>query len=150
MQNIPGIALEKAQEQLKTVRISSVKKDEQQQLFADLFDQHSSKVEKELALSPVETKDKMLDTAPVASNEKESTANATNIEAPPKEETPEEDAMHGREERMTKEEFEEVRDDLEDTACPKRKSPNWKNGSRAKKASPGVSSFPWSRTKCQT
>lgn len=114
MQNIPGIALEKAQEQLKTVRISSVKKDEQQQLFADLFDQHSSKVEKELALSPVETKDKMLDTAPVASNEKESTANATNIEAPPKEETPEEDAMHGREERMTKEEFEEVRDDLEE------------------------------------
>ncbi len=111
MQNIPGIALEKAEEQTKTVRFSAVKKDEQQALFADLFDQHSNKIEKELALSPVATNDKMLDDAPMVSNDEKKTVNATNIEAPVKEEVKE--TLDGREERMTQEEFEEVRDDLE-------------------------------------
>jgi len=110
MQNIPGIAIEKTTEQIPTVKISAVKRNDQQSLFADLFDQHADMVEDELAFAPVSTKEKMLETAPQI-GEQEQTVNAAGTKAPVRED--EETEMRDLDQRMTKEEFEEVKEDLE-------------------------------------
>jgi len=113
MQNIPGIALEKATEQAKTAQFSAVKKSDQQSLFADLFDQHSTRIESELALTPVSTQDEMLDVAPDVSTEAEAPVNAANTKAPVKEDT-EQPVERDRDQKMTQEDLDEVRDDLKE------------------------------------
>ena len=116
MQNIPGIAIEKTTEQqAKTVSFSTVKRGDSDMMFADLFDQHASKVESDLALTSVSTEEKMLDTAPVMADDQHKPVSIANEESPVTED--EEsifDDEHAREQRMTQEEFEEVRDDLEE------------------------------------
>lgn len=113
MQNIPGIELEKTSEQFKAVAFSSVKVSDQQALFADLFDQHSNRIENELALTPVSTTDKVLDAAPVIADEKQERVNAANTKAPVTEDRPMEEDRD-RDERMTQDDFDEVKDDLEE------------------------------------
>ena len=110
MQNVPGIALEKTNSQPKTVS-PTVKTDQQGALFADLFNQHANLVESELALSPVSTTEKMLETAPQVDTPKQ-TVNAAGTEVPVKDD--EETTVHDLDKRMSEEEFEEVRDDLEE------------------------------------
>ncbi len=116
MQNLPGIELETTTEQFKAVAFSRSKKsgDDQHELFADLFDQHSDRIESELALKPVSTEDKMVDNGPLSSDEQTKQVNAANTEAP--ERAAEEEADyngHGKDERMTQEDFDEVKEDLE-------------------------------------
>jgi len=121
MQNIPGIALEQATEQLKSLSFSKVQKTEQQLLFADLFDQHATRIENELALAPVSTKDKILsvtpdtttssktDTLSTSSNEKKNKVlTAANEEALKEERA----NAHDRNKRMTQEDLDAVKDDL--------------------------------------
>ncbi|MBG0791145.1 MAG: flagellar hook-length control protein FliK [Desulfovibrionaceae bacterium] len=120
MQNIPGIPLEK-EEQIAVLKISAVKKSDQQGLFADLFNQHADMVESELALAPVSTKDKMVEAAPVAAA---GTAAATSSPATAgksaassssgKTAAGEEKAVPARdsEARISEEEFEDVKEDL--------------------------------------
>ena len=110
MQNIPGIVLDKATEQVKAVHFSPVKRGEQHSLFADLFDQHSTMIENELALTPVSTKDKMLDVTPKVVEEKKQ-VNAANTKAPVKEDK---QPVRDRDERMTQDDLDEVRDDLKE------------------------------------
>ncbi|BCS89394.1 flagellar hook-length control protein FliK [Pseudodesulfovibrio sediminis] len=111
MQNIPGIALEKATEQIQTVKIASVKESDQQMLFSELFSEHAASVEKELALAPVATKDKMLESTPQKFNEQPS-VNAAGTETPVTEE--QEVEQHRENARMTQDEFDEVKDDLKE------------------------------------
>lgn len=112
MQNIPGIALKEATEQMQTVRFSAVKKDDQQaMLFADLFNEHANRVENELALAPVSNKEKMLEAAPETEPE-EAPVNAAGTKAPVKEDT--EPVVRDKEARMTQEELDEVKDDLKE------------------------------------
>ncbi|MBC17899.1 MAG: flagellar hook-length control-like protein [Desulfovibrio sp.] len=113
MQNIPGIALEKATEQMKTLTYSNVKTTTQHQLFADLFNQHSNRIEDELALKPVATKEQVLEAAPVVSEEKHQPTSVANEEAPVQQ-APEKPATEGRDrdKRMTQEDLNAVRDDL--------------------------------------
>nr|WP_321512973.1 flagellar hook-length control protein FliK [uncultured Pseudodesulfovibrio sp.] len=110
MQNIPGIAIKEATEQIPVMKISPANKGDQNALFADLFNEHATMVENELALTPVSSKDKMLESAPDTDEHKE-TVNAAGTKAPVQEE-PEPEVDH-RESLMTKEDFEEVKDDLE-------------------------------------
>jgi len=113
MQNIPGIALEKATEQMKTLTYSNVKTTTQHQLFADLFNQHSNRIEDELALKPVATKEQVLEAAPVVSEEKHQTTSVANEEAPVQK-APEKPVTEerDRDKRMTQEDLNAVRDDL--------------------------------------
>jgi len=111
MQNIPGIALETAEEQVAAVRIASPKKSDQQELFADLFNEHADMVENELALAPVSHEQKMLDAVPHAET-REETVNAAGTKAPVKDD--EETAIQDNETRVTQEEFEELKDDLKE------------------------------------
>jgi flagellar hook-length control protein FliK len=110
MQNIPGIAIEKKTEQIPTVKIATVKKGDTQSLFADLFDQHANRVEDELAFAPASSKEKMLETAPQI-DEQEQPVNAAGTKAPVKDD--EEARIRDLDKRMTEEEFEEVKEDLE-------------------------------------
>lgn len=121
MQNIPGITLESAQEQYKTLKFASVKDSDKQALFDELFQQHSTKIENELALSPVSTTDRMIEAAPEsltdAPTEQKTTQTSvaqpekTTTKAPVKEDTkPVEDE---RDQRMTQEDLDEVKEDLE-------------------------------------
>lgn len=122
MQNIPGIALEK-EEQLTVLKISAVKKSDQQSLFADLFNEHADMVENELALAPVSSQDKMLETASVAATTGTSTTAAasstdkaatdsvaTKTDTKKKKET---STIEDNDSRISEEEFEEVKEDLE-------------------------------------
>ena len=120
MQNIPGIALEK-EEQTTVLKISTVKKSDQQALFADLFNEHADMVESELALAPVSSKDKMVEAAPVANTTGTSTtaaaaptagksAASSNTKAAAKEEHS--TSVHDNDARISEEEFEEVKEDL--------------------------------------
>ena len=128
MQNIPGTTLESAQEQYKSKKFASANDGDKQALFDELFQQHSTKVEKELALSPVETTDKMLETAPetatptgadsgetsqpsVAQSD-HAKSEAAQTGKPVKEEA--KSAGDERDQKMTQEDFDEVRDDLEE------------------------------------
>lgn len=114
MQNIPGIELESTVDKYRAAMSNSaVKREDANPLFAELFDKHSDMVHKELALTPVSTKEEMLDTAPVKADEKpKETGPVTRTKPPVKEERPIED-KHGRDERMTQEDLDEVREDLE-------------------------------------
>ena len=111
MQNIPGIAIEKAHEQLPVVKIATVKKDAQSALFADLFNEHANKVEEDLAMTPVCSTEKMLESGP-NSDDTEEAVNAAGNEISVSEEKASAEADE-RENRMTQEDLEEVRDDLE-------------------------------------
>ena len=114
MQNIPGIALEKAEEQTQVMRITASKKNDQQALFADLFNEHADMVENELALAPVSHKEKMLDSAPQKETRetKEAAVNASGTKAPVKKD--EEKAIQDNEGRISQEEFEEIKGDLKE------------------------------------
>ena len=114
MQNIPGIALDKAEEQTKVMRITASKKSDQQALFADLFNEHADMVENELALAPVSHKEKMLDSAPQKETRetKEASVNASGTKAPVKKD--EEKAIQENEGRISREEFEEIKGDLKE------------------------------------
>lgn len=120
MQNIPGIALDQATEQFKSMSFSKVPKTEQQLLFADLFDQHATRIENELALSPVSTKDRMLDAAPDTTRTKPDALSTSSHEKKDKvltaanEQALKEERAYGhdRDKRMTQEDLDEVRDDL--------------------------------------
>ena len=128
MQNIPGTTLESAQEQYKSKKFATANNGDKQALFDELFQQHSTKVEKELALSPVETTDEMLEAAPeaapattaqasdasqpsVAQQDKGKTEGTT-AKKPVKEEAKPAEDENDR--KMTQEDFDEVRDDLEE------------------------------------
>lgn len=111
MQNVPGIELEKTTEQFKAVAFSSVKKGDQHSLFADLFDQHSNMIESELALTPVASKDKMLDVTPKVAQKEPQQINASNTKAPVKEDK-EKEHVRDRDERMTQDDLDEVKEDL--------------------------------------
>lgn len=115
MQNLPGIELESTKEQFKAVAFTTSRKNgDQFELFAELFDQHSTRIEKELTLTPVSTKDEMLDQAPVVSDEKPKKVNVSGAEAPKRtKERRESEADRHRDEKMTQEDLDEVRDDLE-------------------------------------
>ncbi|QJB56445.1 flagellar hook-length control protein FliK [Pseudodesulfovibrio sp. zrk46] len=113
MQNIPGIALETATEQYKAGKFSSAKSSEQQTLFNELFDQHSTRMENELALKPVSTEDQMLESAPEIATETEAPVNAANTKAPVKED-PQHAVERDRDQKMTQEDLDQVRDDLEE------------------------------------
>ncbi|CCH49823.1 flagellar hook-length control protein FliK [Pseudodesulfovibrio piezophilus] len=115
MQNLPGIALDQTTEQAKSLRYSSLKTSEQDILFAELFEQHSTKVENELALTPVSTNDQMLETAPeIATHEaKQEKVNASGTEAPAAEETVIE-VEKDQDQKMTQEDLDEVREDLKE------------------------------------
>ncbi len=121
MQNIPGIPLESAQEQYKTLKFASVTDSDKQALFEELFQQHSTKIENELALSPVSTTDRMIEAAPepLADAPTEQKTTQTSVAQPEKSTTkapvkedkkPVEDE---RNQRMTQEDLDEVKDDLE-------------------------------------
>ncbi|QGY39083.1 flagellar hook-length control protein FliK [Pseudodesulfovibrio cashew] len=127
MQNIPGIAAEKVNEQIKTVSYSSVKKEDQQQLFSELFDQHSSRIENELALTPVTSDEKMLDVVSETIAEPASTSSSTastssvathtednNSVHKSAEQSAKVKEQHGKDEKMTQEDLDEVRDDLKE------------------------------------
>lgn len=111
MQNIPGIALEEAKEQLTVMKISQVKKSDQQALFADLFNEHADMVQNELAFAPVTTTDKMLEAAPHTDKQK-TTVNAAGTEAPVEDNT--ETTIQDNETRITQDEFEEIKEDLKE------------------------------------
>jgi len=113
MQNIPGIELENANEQRKAVQFSAAKKGDQHALFADLFDKHSNMIENELALTPVSSKDKMVDVASMGADEKQPQVNAANTKAPVKEDK---EPIHDRDrdERMTQEDLDDVKEDLKE------------------------------------
>ena len=111
MQNIPGIALETAEEQIAAVKIAPAKKRDQQELFADLFNEHADMVENELALAPVSHNEKMLDAVPHAETQEEP-VNAAGTKVPVKDD--EETAIQDNEARVTQEEFEELKDDLKE------------------------------------
>lgn len=115
MQNLPGIELESTKEQFKAVAFSTSKKEgDQYELFADLFDQHSTRIEKELTLTPVSTKDEMLDQAPVVSTEEPEKVNVSGVEAPVrKEHKQESEPARHQDEKMTQEDLDEVKEDLE-------------------------------------
>lgn len=115
MQNVPGIALEKVSEQIKTVKFSSVNKRDQQSLFAELFNEHGDLVENQMALSPVSSQEKMLDTVPSTDAFKEEAVNAAGTKVPVREDIePEPEQEHDLDTRMTNEDFNEVKDDLKD------------------------------------
>ena len=128
MQNIPGTTLESAQEQYKTLKFASAKDSDKQALFDELFQQHSTKIENELALSPMETTDKMIETAPepvatTSTNSGETSqpsvaqsshakSEEAKSKAPVKEEArPAEDKSN---QKMTQEDFDKVKEDLEE------------------------------------
>ena len=129
MQNIPGTTLESAQEQYKNLKFASAKDSDKQALFDELFQQHSTKIENELALSPMETTDKMIETAPepVASTNNTNSGETSQpsvaqsghakseevkSKAPAKEEArPAEDKSN---QKMTQEDFDKVKEDLEE------------------------------------
>lgn len=116
MQNIPGIKLESTVDQFKeAVGNASVRKGDDHALFAELFDKHSNMVEKELALTPVSTREEMLDTAPVKAESKpqpKGPITKQETKAPVREDKPTKE-MPAKDERMTQEDLDEVRDDLE-------------------------------------
>ncbi|BDQ34651.1 flagellar hook-length control protein FliK [Pseudodesulfovibrio portus] len=109
MQNIPGIALEKAEEQIAAVKIAPAKKRDQQELFADLFNEHADMVENELALAPVSHNEKMLDAVPHAET-REEPVNAAGTKVPVKDNK--EKDIRDNEARVTEDDFEELKDDL--------------------------------------
>lgn len=128
MQNIPGTTLESAQEQYKSKKFASANDGDKQALFDELFQQQSDKVEKELALSPVGTTDKMIETAPEtapattassgdASQPSVAQSNKAKSEETQTREPVKEEAKPAEDEsdrKMTQEDFDEVRDDLEE------------------------------------
>lgn len=116
MQNIPGIALEKANDQLQAVKVAPAKKGDQHAMFADLFNEHAAMVENELSLSPVSSQEKMLDSAPQTETE-EQPVNAAGTKAPEVEEP--EPKHHDEDTRMTQEDLDEVKDDLEEYGMSK-------------------------------
>lgn len=113
MQNVPGIALEQNQDQTKAIHYSPIKKGEQAMLFADLFEKHSSRVDSELATAPLSSTEQMLDAAPVSTDAKEPQTSISGAQAPVSE-PKEEPSSHDKEERMTKEDLDEVKDDLKE------------------------------------
>ncbi len=120
MQNIPGIALEKATEQLKAVKHTTIKRAEQQTLFTDLFDKHSERIENELALTSVVTEEKMLDVAPETGGDQSVVSHTADTVTPVREErvekTVEAPAERDRDQdrKMTQEDLDQVRDDLKE------------------------------------
>jgi flagellar hook-length control protein FliK len=118
MQNIPGIALEDTTEKLKTLKFSVFGKTDQQAMFADVFAQHSAAVENELAMAPVTSKEKMLDTAPAPREDARPAAAAARrtrddrAEAEKAARKEREAIARERDERMTREDLDEMREDL--------------------------------------
>lgn len=117
MQNIPGILLDNAHEQKpQAVSFPTVKRGDNHALFADLFDQHASMIDSELSMTPVSTEEKMLENAPLVREEApKQPVSVANTKAPVKEDK--EPALpddHARDQRMTQEDLDEVRDDLEE------------------------------------
>ncbi|WP_272699187.1 flagellar hook-length control protein FliK [Desulfovibrio sp. Fe33] len=130
MQNIPGIA----QEAASTASVQLVKmatsgtstaqaaiadaKDEKRALFAELFNEHTERVENELSLAPVAHREKMLDSTPGTEEEEEEgntavTATGTKI-SETAQEVEETADKQGLESRMTREDLDAVRDDLKE------------------------------------
>jgi len=128
MQNIPGISSDSTTDQYKTLKLAlTTTSTDKQSLFEELFQMHSNKVENELALSPVATTDKMVASAPEASEsttqsstaqssvaqsnqnkETKSTASKTTV----KDDT--ESTGDKRDQRMTQEDFDKVKEDLKE------------------------------------
>lgn len=124
MQNIPGIILDKTSEQISSASYAKVNRSEQQLLFSELFDKHANRIENELALKPVSTSDDMLDVAPettalpkndVKHTSSEHKDNKDKVLKAANEEEIKEEKAYGRDrdKRMTQEDLDEVRDDLE-------------------------------------
>ena len=118
MQNIPGIELDNANDHVKVFSPASVNKNENSDLFAALFDQHSTNVQKELALAPVSHEEKMIDSAPVRADEKpepkrteEKVVAKTEPEPEPEAETQSRD--EDLDQKMTQEDLDAVKEDLE-------------------------------------
>ncbi|WFS62126.1 flagellar hook-length control protein FliK [Pseudodesulfovibrio thermohalotolerans] len=129
MQNIPGIAKEAA----STASVQLVKmatsgkntaqtatadaKDEKRALFAELFTEHTERVESELSLAPVTHREKMLDSTPGAEKEEEGNTAIDAAGVGTSETTPDinETADEaGLDSRMTMDDLDAVRDDLKE------------------------------------
>ncbi|NDV20756.1 flagellar hook-length control protein FliK [Pseudodesulfovibrio sp. JC047] len=110
MQNIPGIAIQKPTEQIPVMKIAPANTGDQNDKFMDLFNTHANLVEDELALTPVSSQEKMLESGP-ASEDQEATVNAAGNEVPIQDDPEPTEAPLDT--RMTEEDFEEIRDDLE-------------------------------------
>ncbi|MFH1914342.1 MAG: flagellar hook-length control protein FliK [Pseudomonadota bacterium] len=123
MQNIPGIPL--VDDKHNAPKFPAFGRNERQSMFAEVFAMHSASVESELSMAPVATKEKMLDAAPVRQEEIRTVADdsrtrsrETRKEAiqPAREardaKTDERAERDERDERMTREDLENVRDDL--------------------------------------
>ncbi|ADU64035.1 MAG: flagellar hook-length control protein FliK [Pseudodesulfovibrio sp.] len=116
MQNIPGIALEPITDKIKNPNVSGFGRNEQQGLFAEVFAQHSTAIENELAMAPVTTTDKMLESAPLPQEESKSVVTASTKVKAREERVVKEDQdakTRNSEERMTREDMEKVKEDLE-------------------------------------
>jgi flagellar hook-length control protein FliK len=131
MQNVPDATLEAAADQFTSVKVTNLTKGDSKTAFSDVFEQHTTMIENELAMAPVSTTDKMLETAPtpqtspttttsttttasVATARTESTEAAAAKEAREAKHAKEDAKAREKEERMTKEDLEKVREDLEE------------------------------------
>jgi len=133
MQNIPSTATEAvseaASEAAKLIHLATKSKganasaltdakDDKSTRFADVFNEHTEMVEDELAMAPVTSKEKMLDSAPgiIEDNTEEKTTNAAGTEPPKVEDSSAEENIEEKslESRMTNEDLDGVRDDLKE------------------------------------
>jgi len=130
MQNIPGTAQEAASEAAQLLQLatsgkgkhaartaSTESRDDKPTLFADLFNEHTEMVEEELSMAPVTHKEQMLDSASdiTGEDDKEAPVNAAGTKAAdPDPEIEDKAEEKGMDTRMTSEDLDEVRDDLEE------------------------------------
>ncbi|AMK09611.1 flagellar hook-length control protein FliK [Pseudodesulfovibrio indicus] len=123
MQNIPGTATEVVSEAAKLVKLATTgksgtktaydgSKDDRRALFAELFNEHTEMVEDELAMAPVSSREKMLDSAPKVKDEEEKTPSSV---AGTKARTGTEEKTQDKslESRMTQEDLDAVKEDLQ-------------------------------------
>jgi Flagellar hook-length control protein FliK. len=115
MQNIPGIALDTSSDERKPLKFSGFAKTDSQTMFADVFEQHSTLVENELAMAPISTNEKILDATPKVKEEPKTTHAPADTKLRAREEREaRETKAREREERMTREDMDKVRDDLKE------------------------------------
>ena len=122
MQIIPGNTTESTQEQFKAMKAALTSGDtDKQSLFEELFDMHSTKVENDMAYAPVSTNDKMVETAPAPAEPKSQSATAQSSvaqtnESKAKAQVREDQAKadEKRNQRMTQEDLDKVKDDLKE------------------------------------
>ncbi|MDD3312282.1 flagellar hook-length control protein FliK [Pseudodesulfovibrio sp.] len=129
MQNIPGITSDSTADQYKALKltVTTTTSTDKQSMFEELFQMHSSKVEHDLALSPIATTDKMVASAPEAAESvaQDGTAQTSVAQSGQAKETKstaskttakedKEPAQDKRDQRMTQDDFNKVKEDLKE------------------------------------